>query len=134
MYAMPLRLPSSMLSVIETNWSLSKVTRDAFVWDAPMSTAPVCFKINDKERLCYFEGTQTAGPHDRVSENSLTTSPLTLDINVAHGLLGHPDTCTVKACVEGGIHLYHSDRSISKSQKECLHPKTCHFPTANANL
>ena len=28
---------------------------------------------------------------------SLTTAPATLDINIAHGLLGHPDTKTVTA-------------------------------------
>ncbi len=87
----------SFCQLIETNWSLTKVTRDEFVWDAPMSTAPVPFKINDKDRLCYFEGTRTAGPHARVSVNCLTTSPETLDINVAQGLLGHPDTCSLKA-------------------------------------
>jgi hypothetical protein len=81
---------------LETNWSLNKVTREEFVWDAPMSTAPVRFKINNKDRLCYFEGTRMVA-HDGVSVNSLTTSPVTLDINVAHGLLGHPDTRTVKA-------------------------------------
>ena len=86
----------SFRQLIETNWSLNKVTREEFVWDAPMSTAPVRFKINDKDRLCYFEGTRTVA-HDGVSVNSLTTSPVTLDINVAHGLLGHPDTRTVKA-------------------------------------
>jgi hypothetical protein len=84
----------SFRQLIETNWSLNKVTREEFVWDAPMSTAPVRFKINDKDRLCYFEGTRTVA-HDGVSVNSLTTSPVTLDINVAHGLLGHPDTRTV---------------------------------------
>jgi hypothetical protein len=87
----------SFRQLIETNWSLSKVTRDEFVSDAPMSTAPVRFKKKDKDRLCYFEGTRTSGPHGRVSVNSLKTSPVTLDINVAHGLLGHPDTRTVKA-------------------------------------
>ena len=87
----------SFCQLIETNWSLSKVTRDEFVWDAPMSTTPVRFKVNDKDRLCYFEGTRTSGTHDGVSINSLTTSPVTLDINVAHGLLGHPDTRTVNA-------------------------------------
>jgi hypothetical protein len=29
--------------------------------------------------------------------HSLTIQPVTLDINIAHGLLGHPDICTVKA-------------------------------------
>ncbi|KAI2493888.1 PIF1-like helicase [Fragilaria crotonensis] len=87
----------SFRQLIENNWSLSKVTRNEFVWDTPMSTAPVRFKINDKDRLCYFDGTRTPGPHDRESVNNLTASPVTLDINVAHGLLGHPDTRTVNA-------------------------------------
>jgi hypothetical protein len=87
----------SFRQLIEKNWTLSNVTRDEFVWDAPMSTEPVHFKMNDKDRLCYFEGTRTAGPPDTVSINSLTTSPVTLDINVAHGLLGHPDNRTVKS-------------------------------------
>ena len=87
----------SFRQLIETNWSLSNVTREEFVWDAPMSSEPVRFKINNKDRLCYFEGTRTSGPPDGVSINSLTMSPVTLDINVAHGLLGHPDTRMVKA-------------------------------------
>ncbi|KAI2494127.1 PIF1-like helicase [Fragilaria crotonensis] len=35
--------------------------------------------------------------HDVEVVRSLTTKPVTLDINIAHGLLGHPDTRTVKA-------------------------------------
>jgi hypothetical protein len=87
----------SFRQLLETNWSLSKVTRDEFFWNAPMSTKPVCFTMNSKDRLCYFEGTRTARAHNEVSINSLTTSPVTLNINIAHGLLGHPDTRTVKA-------------------------------------
>ena len=87
----------SFRQLIENNWSLNSVTVDEFVWDAPMSSEPVSFKMNDKDRLCYFEGTRTYGGHDGESINSLTTAPVTLDINVAHGLLGHPDTRTVKA-------------------------------------
>ena len=87
----------SFRQLIDANWSLNTVTRDEFVWDAPMTSEPVHFKISEKDRLCYFEGTRRAGPHDGVSVNSLTTSPVTLDINIAHGLLGHPDTRTVRA-------------------------------------
>jgi hypothetical protein len=87
----------SFRQLIEKNWSLTSVSRDEFVWDAPMSTEPVRFKMNASDKLCYFEGTRTTVPEEHLTVNSLTASPVTLDINVAHGLLGHPDTRTVKA-------------------------------------
>ena len=87
----------SFRQLIAAEWNLRKVTPDEFVWDAPMSCEPVRFKTNVKDRLCYFEGTRTHGPPDGVSINSMTVAPVTLDINVAHGLLGHPDNRTVKA-------------------------------------
>ena len=87
----------SFRQLIDKNWNLTSVTRDEFVWDTPTSTEPVRFKMNTSDKLCYFEGMRTTIPEEHLTVNSLTTNPVTLDVNVAHGLLGHPDTRTVRA-------------------------------------
>ena len=41
----------SFRQLIEKNWSLTSVSSDEFVWDAPMSTEPVRFKMNASDKL-----------------------------------------------------------------------------------
>ena len=64
----------------------------------PATKGTVIFGRNDKDMLYYFTGTQNADHVNNPLALSLTTSPVTLDINIAHdGLLGHPDTKAVTA-------------------------------------
>ena len=55
----------------------------------------VKFTQNLRDKLFYLRAIRTA--EDTPNINSLTTAPVSLDINIAHGLLGHPDTRTVMA-------------------------------------
>ena len=57
----------------------------------------VKFGRNDRDMLYYFSGTRLVDTDTVQLVNSLTTAPVTLDINIAHGLLGHPDTRSVTA-------------------------------------
>jgi hypothetical protein len=57
----------------------------------------VKFGRNDRDMLYYFSGTRLVDTDTVQLVNSLTTAPVMLDINIAHGLLGHPDTRSVTA-------------------------------------
>jgi hypothetical protein len=57
----------------------------------------VKFGRKDRDMLYYFSGTRLVDTDTVQLVNSLTTAPVTLDINIAHGLLGHPDTRSVTA-------------------------------------
>ena len=63
----------------------------------PATKGTVKFGWKDKDMLYYFTGTQHVDHANNPLALSLTTAPVTLDINIAHGLLGHPDTKTVTA-------------------------------------
>ena len=59
----------------------------------------VKFGWKDKEDMLYyyFTGTRNVDHANNPLALSLTTAPVTLDINIAHGLVGHPDTKTATA-------------------------------------
>ena len=63
----------------------------------PATKGTVKFGWKDKDMLYYFTGTRNVDHANNLLALSLPTAPVTLDINIAHGLLGHPDTKTVIA-------------------------------------
>lgn len=83
----------SMAKLIQDDWTLSVADKTEFVFAYPGTKDPVRFLQNSSDKLFYLSATRTVD--DTSTINSLTTAPVTLDINIAHGLLGHPDTRTV---------------------------------------
>jgi hypothetical protein len=86
----------SLRKLIDDDWKLDNADKAEFVLTDPNTTTTVRFERNNNDQLYYLSGIRASG-HDVEEVHSLTTKPVTLDINIAHGLLGHPDTRTVKA-------------------------------------
>ena len=81
-----------------TIWHLTLQTRRRLsLWILLRRAATVKFGRKDKDMLYYFIGTSNANHANNPLALSLTTAPVALDINIAYGLLGHPDTKTVTA-------------------------------------
>jgi hypothetical protein len=77
---------------------LSQTNRSCFlVFTNPVTKGTVKFGCNDSDMFYYFSGTRLVDTDTVQRVNSLTSVPVTLDINIAHGLLGHPDTRSVTA-------------------------------------
>jgi hypothetical protein len=72
-------------------------TKRSFVFTDPVTKGTVKFGHNNGDMLYYFSGTRLTDADTVQLVNSLTTAPVTLDINIAHGLLGHPNTRSVTA-------------------------------------
>ena len=86
-----------MRKLINDNWAFHVADKTAFVFMDPDTKGTVKFGRKDKDMLYYFTGTQNVDHANNPLTLSLTTAPVTLDINIAHGLLGHSDTKTVTA-------------------------------------
>ena len=87
-----------MRKLIENDWSFCIADKTEFVFTDPVTKGTVKFGRNDRDMLYYFSGTRLVDTDTVQLVNSLTTAPVTLDINIAqHGLLGHPDTRSVTA-------------------------------------
>jgi hypothetical protein len=71
--------------------------KNEFVLTDPNKTTTVRFGRNNNDQLYYLSGKRTSGQEDEVVHSLTTKKPVSLDVNIAHGLLGHPDTGTVKA-------------------------------------
>ena len=82
----------SMAKLIQDDWSLCVADKTEFVFSDPGIKNTVKFTQNSRDKLFYLRAIRTA--EDTPNINSLTTAPVSLDINIAHGLLGHPDTRT----------------------------------------
>jgi hypothetical protein len=65
--------------------------------DHPATKGTVKFSRNDRGLLYYFVDTRNVYPANNPLALSLTNAPVTLDINIARCLLGHPGTKTVTA-------------------------------------
>ncbi|KAI2492015.1 PIF1-like helicase [Fragilaria crotonensis] len=87
----------SMRKLIDDDWSFSVADKTAFIFTDPVTKGSVKFGRNERDMLYYLIGTRTVKADNNLLVNSLTTAPVILDINIAHGLLGHPDTRTVTA-------------------------------------
>ena len=87
----------SMRKLIDDDWSFCVADKTEFVFTDPATKSKVKFGRNDTDMLYYFSGTRAVADDSVQHVNSLTTAPVTLDINIAHGLLGHPDTKSVTA-------------------------------------
>jgi hypothetical protein len=87
----------SLRKLIDDDWTLDVADKREFVITDPGNSTTCRFERHDNDQLYYLNGTRTLGDIEREAVHSLTTKPVTLDINIAHGLLGHPDTRTVKA-------------------------------------
>ncbi|KAI2508276.1 PIF1-like helicase [Fragilaria crotonensis] len=87
----------SLRKLIDDDWTLNVADKTEFVLVDPATASTMCFERNDNDQLYYLTGTRVPTANDIEAVHSLTTKPVTLDINIAHGLLGHPDTRTVKA-------------------------------------
>jgi hypothetical protein len=87
----------SMRKLIDDDWSFCIADKTEFVFTDPVTKGAVKFGRNDRDMLYYFSGTWLVDTDTVQLVNSLTTAPVTLDINIAHGLLGHPDTRSVTA-------------------------------------
>ena len=86
-----------MRKLIDDDWSFRIADKTEFVFTGPVTKGTVKFGRNDRDMLYYFSGTRLVDTDTVQLVNSLTTAPVTLDINIAHGLLGHPDTRSVTA-------------------------------------
>ena len=87
----------SLRKLIDDDWTLNVADKTEFVLADPATESAMRFDRHDNDQLYYLTGTRVSAPNDIEAVHSLTTKPVTLDINIAHGLLGHPDTRTVKA-------------------------------------
>ena len=87
----------SMRKLIDDKWTFHMADKTAFVFMDPATKGTVKFGRKDKDMLYYLSGTRNVDHANNPLALSLTTAPVTLDINIAHGLLGHPDTKTVTA-------------------------------------
>jgi hypothetical protein len=86
----------SLRKLIDDDWTLNVADKTEFVLADPATESAMRFDRHDNNRLYYLTGTRVSAANDIEAVHSLTTKPVTLDINIAHGLLGHPDTRTVK--------------------------------------
>lgn len=86
-----------MRKLIDDDWSFCVADKTAFIFTDPVTKGTVKFGQNDGDMLYYMIGTRTAEAANNLLVNNLTTAPVILDINIAHGVLGHPDTRTVTA-------------------------------------
>ena len=89
-----------MRKLIDDNWSFCVADKTKFVFMDPVTKGTVKFGQKDRDLLYYFVGTRKVDPaNNPLLALSLTTAPVTLDINIAHhGLLGpHPNMKTVMA-------------------------------------
>jgi hypothetical protein len=85
----------SLRKLIDDDWKLDIAHKSEFVLTDPGTGTVVHFAQHDNDQLYYyFTGKRTSGDE---SVHSLTTQPVKRDITTAHSVLGHPDTCTVKA-------------------------------------
>ena len=89
----------SMRKLFDDNWAFHIVDKTEFVFMDPATKGTVKFGRKDKEDMLYyyFTGTRNVDHANNPLALSLTTAPVTLDINIAHGLVGHPDTKTATA-------------------------------------
>ncbi len=85
----------SMAKLIQDDWSFCVAGKTEFVRNYPGIKKSVKFTQSSRDKFFYLSATRTVD--DLPNVNSLLTAPVTLDINIAHGLLGHPDTWTVSA-------------------------------------
>ncbi|KAI2509178.1 hypothetical protein MHU86_5188 [Fragilaria crotonensis] len=84
-----------MVKLIQDDWSFCVADKTEFVFTDPIIKNTVKFTQNLRNKLFYLSAIRMAEEMPNI--NSLTTAPVTLDINIAHGLHGHPDTRTVTA-------------------------------------
>ena len=87
----------SLRKMIDDDWTLNVADKTEFVLADPVTVSTMRFERHDNDQLYYLTGTRASAENDVEAVHSLTTKPVTIDINIAHGLLGHPDTRTVKA-------------------------------------
>ena len=84
----------SLRKLIDDDWKLTTADKSKFVLKVPDSEDSVCFTRDNNDQLYYLHANRVANE----SVNSLTSgAAVTLDINVAHGILGHPDMRCVRA-------------------------------------
>ena len=86
----------SLWKLIDDDWKLDNADKSEFVLTDPNKTTTVRFGRNNNDQLYYLSSKRTSC-HEDEAVHSLPSKPVSLDINIAHGLLGHPDTRTVKA-------------------------------------
>ena len=92
----------SMRKLIDDNWAFRVADKMKFVFMDPHTKGTVKFGRKDKDMLyCYFTGTQNVDFANDPLALSLTIAPVSLDINIAHGLLRHLDIKTVTASYGG---------------------------------
>ena len=83
----------SLRTLMDDNWILSGATKQALSLSCGNQT--VHFKNNIRDNLYYLSASRIRTTQDTV--NSVThEKTITLDINVAHNILGHPDARMVK--------------------------------------
>ncbi len=87
----------SMRKLTDNDWSFCIADKTEFVFTDPVTKGMVKFGCNNCDVLYYFRGTWFEDTDTVQLMNSLTTAPVTLNINIAHWLLGHPDTRSVTA-------------------------------------
>ena len=101
----------SMAKLIQDDWSFCVADKTELVFSDPSIKNTVKFIQSMRDKLFYLSATRLS--EDTPNINSLTTAPVTLDINIAHGLLGHPDTRTVTAMAKK------EDWTLTGSAKPC---------------
>ena len=89
----------SLRKLIDDDWTITVADKTEFVLADPTTESAMRFDRHDNDQLYYLTGTRVSAANDIEAVHSLTTKPVTLDINIAHGLLGHLDTRTVKTMV-----------------------------------
>jgi hypothetical protein len=90
----------SLRKLIDNNWNVSVADKTAFVMKFNDQSI-LRFKRNVSDQLYYLEATRVNSDFgnevDQLAYSMTDGDNVTLDINIAHGLLGHPDTRTVRS-------------------------------------
>ena len=82
----------SLRKLLDDDWKLANADKSEFVLTNP-SDCVIRFQRSSSDQLYYLAGTRMT---DVSVLATSTPTATTMDINVAHGLLGHPDTRMVK--------------------------------------
>ena len=82
----------SWRTLLENDWTFSGATKQALALSH--DGAKVDFKTNFHDSLFYLKAKRVTSNVPTV--NAATQQKITMDINVAHSVLGHPDTRIVK--------------------------------------
>jgi hypothetical protein len=86
----------SFRKLLDNEWTISVADKSAFIFNDAKSQQQVKFGRSSQDTLFYIKGIRTAEDHKDDHIHAAIVNNSVLDINIAHGLLGHPNIRTVK--------------------------------------